>query len=251
MFLLDLSTSQSVQSSALDLLRNSGTPRVLLLLSHGGNRTANLWCALGQQVVTTVGKCTNEASRFDHCSKRARPKQQVGTAACNSSLRASCCPHRHGVPVPTKRRTQQQPCSEVLPLTKARCPEELCRAGLSTETSQSICAPGRVPRSSWRYSECFPDPHSSSTGVLDVKQAAACHRVWFQSSTETKMTLHFRPNPTSLQNTSWFGVQMWGLLCLKKGPLYCFNHTPNKTPNKQCIPFKAFSVMSIKNYYEE
>lgn len=61
-----------MQSTASDLLRNSIVPGVLLLLSHGGNRTTDPCRTLGKQVVTTVRKQTSKASRSDQCSKRAR-----------------------------------------------------------------------------------------------------------------------------------------------------------------------------------
>lgn len=167
--------------SCSDLLRNSIMLGVLLLLSHGENRTTDLWCALGKQAVTTVGKNTNEASRSDQCSKRAR------ASSSNSSLRASCCPDRHGLPVPVEWGTQQEPCSEVLPLTEARCSRAAlpCRVEHRNDPG-CLCAPGRVPQSSCRHPECFPAPRSSSTGILDIKQAAACRQAWFQSSMENK-----------------------------------------------------------------
>lgn len=110
---------------------------MLLLLSHGGNRTTDLWCALGKQAVTTVGKGTSEASRPDRCSKRARAEQQVGTAACNSSLGAPCCPGRHGLPVPAERGRQQEPCSCLS--RRQDDPEQLFRAGSSTKMTQGTC----------------------------------------------------------------------------------------------------------------
>lgn len=93
-------------------------PGVLLLLSDGGNHATDLWCTLGEQVVTTVGKHTNEASASDQSSKQASAEQQVGTAACNSSLRASCCPDRQGLLVPAQQGRQQKPHSKVLPLVR-------------------------------------------------------------------------------------------------------------------------------------
>lgn len=70
MFLLDPEHFLvSVQSTASDLLRNSIVPGVLPLQSYGGNHTTDLWCALGQQVLTTVGKRTNKASGSDQCLK--------------------------------------------------------------------------------------------------------------------------------------------------------------------------------------
>lgn len=83
-------------------------------------------------------------------------------------------------------------------------------------------APSKVPQSSHSPAACFFPPCSSSTGIINVKQAAACCQ-----ASETKTTLHFQWNPTSLQNTSWFRVQRWDLFCVseKKGSLSIWSHT--------------------------
>lgn len=57
----------------------------------------------------------------------------------NSSLRAPCCPDRHGLRVPAEQGRQQELCSEALPLIRQDDPKQLFRAGSSTKMTQGSC----------------------------------------------------------------------------------------------------------------
>ena len=146
------------------------------------------------------GKASGDNCRKTHwvwsALEASEGKQQVGTAACNSSLRPSCCPDRQGLSGPAERRRQLEPCKCSLSQRQDH-PKQLLRAGSSTRMSQE------GPSALMQAPQMLPC-------ILDVKLAAASRQAWFESSTETKTMLYFRRNPASLQNTSRFGVQMWG-----------------------------------------
>lgn len=177
---------------------------MLLLPSRAGDGATELWCALRTQLLT---KLLEDAL--------TRP---LGLISEQEQSRSNC-------------RLQQQPWSIQLhgslpsgSAAAARCrlslrrddPEQLFQAELSTKTTPGACL---HPRGSLRAHvgtlDAPPAPRSSGTGILDIKPAAACTRLGLVN-TETKTTLHFRQNPTSLQNTCRFGVQTWGLLCLSE-----------------------------------